>query len=312
LIGDGAGYGNVRAVLVAQHGKTLVERYYESRPDERRTAFSVTKSVVGTLVGIAEEEGLLRLDQTLAELLPGQRAEMAPGVASITLEQLLTMTSGIDDSQVFMATDNPVEYILQRGIDPPLQGSFAYSDAGVHLVAAVLTEVTGQSLLAYARSRLFDPLGIDTRPAETPVVRGGDAPRYRSGAFGWPTDARGVHLGASELRLAATDLLKFGQLYLDGGRWDGAQVVPAMWVEKATTPHVRVDGDIGYGYLWWATFETADHVGYAALGYAGQVIAVLPDNHLVIVAASDMVTVRHPILVDSADLATALMAIVSS
>jgi CubicO group peptidase (beta-lactamase class C family) len=312
LIGAGAGYGNVRAVLVAQHGKTVVERYYESRPDERRTVFSVTKSVVGTLVGIAEAEGLLRLDQTLAELLPQQRVDMAPGVASITLEQLLTMTSGIDDSHVFMSTDNPVEYILERGIDPTLQGSFTYSDAGVHLVAAVLTEVTGQSLLVYARSKLFDPLGIDTRPAETPVVRGDDAPRYRSDAFGWPTDAQGVHLGASTLRLAATDLLKLGQLYLDGGSWDGRQVVPAMWVEKATTPHVRVDQDIGYGYLWWATFETADPVGYAALGYAGQVIAVLPDDHLVIVATSDMVTARHPILVDSADLATVLMAIVSS
>ena len=311
VAGGSEKYGNVRAVLVAQHGKTLVERYYQSQPAERRTVFSVTKSVVATLVGIAEAEGLLRLDQTLAELLPKQRAGMAPGVAAITLEQLLTMTAGFNDSTVFASTENPVEYVLRQGIDPQLQGSFTYSDASAHLVAAVLTEVTGQSLLAYARSRLFDPIGVDTRPAETPVVRGLKAPTYRGKSFAWPTDAQGVHYGASMLRLTANELLKLGQLYLDAGRYADKQVLPATWVENATTPHARANKHTSYGYLWW-TFEVAHQAGYAALGYGGQLIAVLPEDDVVIVATSDMATARHPFLVDSADLATELMAVVGS
>jgi CubicO group peptidase (beta-lactamase class C family) len=230
-------------------------------------------------------------------------------VASITLEQLLTMTAGFNDSAVFASSENPVEYILRQGIHPQLQGSFTYSDASAHLVAAVLTEVTGQPLLTYARSRLFDPLGIDTRPAETPVVRDIEAPTYRSTAFAWPTDAQGVHHGASMLRLTANDLLKLGQLYLDGGRYADKQVLPATWVETATTPHARVNRHTSYGYFWWG-FELAHSAGYAALGYGGQLIAVLPDDDLVMVATSDMATAKHPFLVDSADLATELVAIV--
>nr|CAA9350595.1 MAG: hypothetical protein AVDCRST_MAG46-2569 [uncultured Nocardioidaceae bacterium] len=305
---DGEKYGNVRAVLVVQRGKTLVDNYYESQPTDRRTVFSVTKSVVATLVGIAEHEGLLQLDQTLAQLLPAQRGAMTPDVAAVTLEELLTMTAGFDNSPVFASAPNSVEYILGQGIDTQLRGSFAYSDASAHLVAAILTKATGQTLLDYARRHLFDPLDIDTRPAETPIAD--SPPHYRSNAFAWPTDAQGVHHGWSLLRMTAGDLVKLGQVYLDHGRWDGKQVVPRTWVEKATTPQVRVERHVGYGYLWY-TPRGPHSIGYAALGHAGQVIAILPDERTVIVAISDMATEQHPFPVDSGELALDLARIVA-
>ena len=308
VAGDGEQYGNVRAVLVVQRGKTLVDNYYESQPTDRRTVFSVTKSVVATLVGIAEHEGLLQLDQTLAQLLPAQRASMTPDVAAITLEELLTMTAGFDDSRVFASAPHAVEYILRQGVDAQLRGSFAYSDASAHLVAAILTEATGQSLLTYARRHLFHPLKIDTQPAETPIAD--SPPRYRSNSFAWPTDAQGVHHGWSLLRMTASDLVKLGQLYLDRGRWDGKQVVPVAWVEKATTPQVRVERNVGYGYFWW-TPRGPHSIGCVALGYAGQAIAILPDERTVIVAISDMATRQHPFVVDSGELALELARIVA-
>jgi CubicO group peptidase (beta-lactamase class C family) len=163
---------NIRAVLVSQRGELLAERYYHSDAAEHVEIQSATKSVISTLVGIALTKGdLMSLDQTLGELLPQHRSAMSESSARTTVRQLLTMTAGwTPDYDPEPAKPQLVRRILKAGPDGD-PGTFVYSDIGPHLLSAVLGQATGMSTLAYARRELFDPLGIDSRPAfEGPIA----------------------------------------------------------------------------------------------------------------------------------------------
>jgi CubicO group peptidase (beta-lactamase class C family) len=124
----------------------------------------------------------------------------------------------------------------------------------------VLTQRTGAPLEDLARRELFRPLGIRT--------------------FRWPSDRQGRSLGGTALSLRAPDLLKFGQLYLQRGRWQGRQIVPARWVRESTTTQAVIPGGYAYGYLWWV--NTGPQGGFVAAGAAGQALAVYPRLDLVI------------------------------
>ncbi len=289
----------VRALLISVDGRTVVERYAGSRPDQTHHLHSVTKSVVSTLVGIAIDQGhIAGVDSTLGELLPRSRDVMTPRVAGVTVRDLLTMTSGFADEGDGGASWDPaqqdaVRTILRSGSVQEPGRFWLNSHASTHLLTAVLAEATGGSVLEFARRVLFEPLGIRTRPAYEGVERlpaPGSAParslRFRSAGFAWATDRQGVHVGGALLKLTATDLLRFGQLHLDEGRWNGRQVVPADWVAEAVRPiDVPTNAaDLSYGYLWWLT-ELDGHDAYAASGAFGQAVVVVPDLRLVVVMA---------------------------
>jgi len=288
---------DVRAVIVVAGDRTVVEEYYDSTPEDYRSVFSVTKSVVSTLVGIAVDEGLLDLGQTLAQLLPAYAATMTPDVAGTTLEQLLTMTGPFPDNWFGGAVaavdqvDPPPDWIaydLQTAVRPPGQG-FAYSDPGVDLVAAILAEATGQSVLQYAREKLFSPIGVDTEPAAEPLAVPGNIDAYEAAGFAWPVDPQGIHLGSTLLRLSPRDMAALGSLFLHEGRWNGEQVVSAEWVREATAAQVPARGAApSYGYLWWTGAEADGAAAYLAWGHGGQLIEVVPERQLVVVMASDV------------------------
>jgi CubicO group peptidase (beta-lactamase class C family) len=292
--GDTAGvYEDLRAVLVLVGGRPLVERYYDSSAEATSNVASVTKSVMSILVGIAVDEGVLgSVDQTLSELLPEYAAIMAPDVAGVTLEQVLTMTAGLPEDPRAPATtphyltEDWVAAILSGGLEQPPGEGFAYASAGSHLLSAILVEATGRSVLDYARDKLFNPLGISTDPAAEPLAVEENLPVYEAASFAWPVDPQGVHLGDAFLKISAPDMAKIGQLMLAAGRWDEKQIVPAQWVTESTRAHVSTGGyGIGgddYGYHWWVT--TADgHDAFAAAGFGGQLIEVVPDLDLVVV-----------------------------
>jgi CubicO group peptidase (beta-lactamase class C family) len=287
------GMRNVRAILVSVDGETVVERYYDSSPEETAAIASVTKSIVSTLVGIAIDEGRLSLNQTLEELLPAHADRMSSAVSTITLHELLTMTAGLPEDGAdgpSLSSDDWVTEILDLGTVKPPGAGFAYSSVSSHLLAAILVEATGQSVLAYAQERLFDPLGIDSRPAFQARILPGEPERrqeYEGADFAWPRDPQGIHVGYGFAKLTAPDMLALGTLFLDGGEWDGAQLVPASWVEEATSPLVDATefGGEHYGYQWWVT-EAGDHPAYAAVGFGGQIIEVVPDLDLVVVAST--------------------------
>jgi CubicO group peptidase (beta-lactamase class C family) len=276
-----------------------VQLYRSSTPAQSHDVHSVTKSVMATLVGIALSEGRLHsLDDTLATLLPQHAGDMEPTVSAITLRQLLTMTAGLPpdlpngDPPTSLSGPDWVANILQTGTVTPPGKAFAYSSAGSHLLSAILTHAVGTSALEYARPRLFEPLGIDTRKAFEPSIEDEAAiAAYDKANFAWPKDPTGLQIGFGTLKMAPRDLAKLGQLYLDGGQWNGRQVVPAAWVKESTTAQVGTQGTSfafseNYGYQWWVTKEKG-HDAYAAVGFAGQLIEVVPDLRLVIVTATE-------------------------
>ena len=285
---------DVRAVLVTVGGRPLLERYYDSSAEATGGVFSVTKSVMSILVGIALDEGDLgSVEQTLAELLPEHAATMAPEVAGVTLRQVLTMTAGLrqdtagSNPQPFETADDWIAAIVSGGLVRPPGEDFAYASAGSHLLSAILVEATGRSVLDYAREKLFDPLGIDTEPAAEPLAVIENLPEYEAASFAWPVDPQGLHLGHSYLKINAPDMAKIGQLMLDDGRWDGEQIVSTRWVTESTRAQVATSGvSTGdYGYQWWVT--TANGLdAFAAVGFGGQLIEVVPALDLVVVVST--------------------------
>jgi CubicO group peptidase (beta-lactamase class C family) len=292
--------GQVRAVLVQLDGKPVVEHYVDSAAEDHWDTRSVTKSIVATLVGVAIDEGHIEgVQQSLGELLPSRATEMDAETAAVTLEEVLTHTAGFppegSGEKYFFAEDWVGQILADRNESGPADGSSDYSNAGAHLVSAVLVEATGVPVLEYAREKLFGPLGIPTEPAFEPAVDFNDESaalaqyeEYWEAGFAWPVDPQGLHEGACCVKLRTQDMLAIGQLYLDEGRWGGEQVVPEEWVEQATTSHVDINGAgvTGYGYLWWVT-DVADEPGFMAYGMGGQVILVVPALDLVVAVSTE-------------------------
>jgi CubicO group peptidase (beta-lactamase class C family) len=295
-------YNKVRAVLVFQDGESVLELYHGEDAKGYLNLRSVTKSVMSTLIGIAIDEGFITgVDATLGDLLPAYRDAMSAEVAAIPLDRILTHTAGfaagglkndVGELDFFSAPDWVGAIIADRVARGPGDGSFAYSNAGSHLLAAILVEATGGSVLDFARAKLFDPLGIDSEPAwveidqGTPEEQAAFAEGYLSAGFAWPTDPQGIQEGQSLLKLRPEDLAKLGLLFLNDGVWEGDSIVSASWVNTATATHVDTEvTPNGYGYQWW-TQTDGDGSMFIAVGYGGNLVAVVPDRGLVAVIAS--------------------------
>jgi CubicO group peptidase (beta-lactamase class C family) len=302
-------YPQVRSLLIVRHGYLVYERYWHGLDaSDGHDSFSVTKSITSALVGIARKDRHLRgLEQTVGELLADHLPGNAdPRLRRVTIRQLLTMTAGLAGDDASQGGDNQawtgmlqshnwLRHILSQRLVSKPGTEFAYSSASSHLLSAIVAETTGQSTLAYARTKLFGPLGIRADSALVQPIRTWPPSPALLGAYAqapvaWATDPQGYQVGFSWLKLPARDLAKFGYLYLNGGRWDGTQVVPADYVGASTQsqskPPPSVPAD-GYGYQWWTT-TVASHRSFFAAGFAGQLIQVIPDLDLVVVLTSNI------------------------
>jgi CubicO group peptidase (beta-lactamase class C family) len=297
-------FPQVRSLLVVRHGYLVYERYWHGLDaSDGHNSFSVTKSFTSALVGIAmADQRLQSLNQTVGELLGAHLPPNAdPRLRRVTVQQLLTMTAGLagDDSSgawigMLQSRDWLRHILSQRLVSKP-GTEFAYSSASAHLLSAMVTDATGQSTLDYARAKLFGPFGIATdhalvQPIRTWPPSPAQLQAYEQAPVAWATDPQGYQIGYSWLKLPARDLAKFGYLYLNGGRWDGRQVVPANYVRASTQPQSKPppsDPADGYGYQWWTT-SVASHRSFFAAGFAGQLIQVIPDLDLVVVLTSDI------------------------
>jgi CubicO group peptidase (beta-lactamase class C family) len=263
---------HIQSILVRFRGELVVERYFrDRRPKDRSNLHSVTKSFVASLVGIAASEGKLELSTSIPELLD---VVLEQPKRAITVEHLLTMTSGLDAE-----TPYDIDEIADRGeswIKGPLAAplrvepgsAFVYNNGAVHVLGAVLARATGSSLRRYAADRLFSPLGIED--------------------FRWPGDPEGHPLAYGHLELRPRDAMRLGELYLQRGRFEGRQILDPAFVDDATTPHSTGGPPEGtsYGYLWWIT-QDAGFDSYFAGGYAGQYVTVVPELELVVVTTGD-------------------------
>lgn len=267
-------YPAVTGFVVIRNGVIVSEHYANGYgPEDRIDIRSVTKSVVGTLIGIALERGdLASLDQTIGEVIPDRIPDGAdPATAGITIRSLLTMTSGLDwnyrtDYSRLEASDDPLSLTLSQPVVAEQGSIYVYNSGGSHVLGVMLETVTGRQLEAYADAVLFRPLGIE---------------RGR-----WRETPQGEAIGGYGLFLTPRDMARLGLLYLQEGRWNGEQLLSADYIEDATTYQSDGDGTGGtpYGYQWWVT-DASGYDAFFALGFGGQYIYVVPDLDLIVVAA---------------------------
>ena len=264
----------VDTVLVVRNGYIVFERNASNfASGAKHFLFSTTKSILSILVGIAIDKGYIEnVDQPVLSFFPNRSvANLDERKRSLTLEHLLTMTSGFDccedNNETFNRMAGSWDW-LQFALDLPVirtpGETFEYCNANSHLISCILTEATGVSALAFAQEHLFGPLGIEE------VV--------------WDADPQGKSIGCTGLWMAPRDLAKVGLLLLEGGRWDGQQIVSSSWIEACIQPRaICTDYGYrnGYGYQWWIGTETDGW--FFTSGYQGQHLFVLPEQELVVV-----------------------------
>jgi CubicO group peptidase (beta-lactamase class C family) len=263
----------IHSLLLIRHGHLVLEAsFFPYQAGSPHDIASATKSVTSLLVGIALDKGDLKsVSQPVLPLLPGAEP---PTVESrkkgLTIEHLLTMTSGLDcgfeagekELAAMRRTDDWAAFALALPMRAEPGAQFAYCSCNNHLLSSILSDQTGESALAFARKHLFGPLGISD------VV--------------WPADPRGRTHGWGDLHLVPRDLAKIAYLYLQGGRWNGRQIVSEAWVRRSTTPIVKVRDGVGYGYSWWINTTRQPPV-FEAEGRGGQRAAVVADKDMVVV-----------------------------
>jgi len=269
--------GGIDSVTIIRNGHLVLDAYFA--PFERglkHIIHSVTKSVTSSLIGIAIDRGDIEsVFQPVLDFFPDRViASTDQRKRAITLEHLLTMTAGSEcqDSfrhrwrgllQMRRSTDW-TQHVLDLPMREAPGQNFDYCNGVSFLLSAIIESATGMSAFDYAKQHLFAPLGI------TDVI--------------WPADPQGVSVGYGEMWLKPRDMAKFGQLYLDHGRWDGRQIVSSAWVAESTGPRVDATLFAKYGYQWW--HDAGDY--YAAVGFRGQYIFVVPKHNMVVVFTSDL------------------------
>lgn len=260
---------NLHSLLVIRDGYLVFEWYAGGYgPGSQHELYSVTKSFIGTLTGIALDQGLIEgVEQPIADFLPVEDFPHPDRRKdSLTFEHLLTMQSGLEwvdgmpTYQEMYGQPDWTAYVLGKPMVEAPGTSFNYCSGCSHLISAALSQAVGGDLTAFAREYLFEPLGIED--------------------FTWETDPQGIPNGGWGLQLTSRDMARLGYLYLREGAWNGRQLVSPEWVAAATTAWVEPYEATGYGYQWWVY---PDLGGYAAQGLGGQMVLVLPEQELVVV-----------------------------
>ncbi|MFK7766373.1 MAG: serine hydrolase domain-containing protein [Mariniblastus sp.] len=263
---------NFYALIVIRNRKAIVERYFKgATPDELYHIRSITKNFTSALTGIAIEEKKLKgpdvnVKDYFPELLTGEKE-------SITVRHLLNISSGLewDEATEILSfvenrVANPIANVLSRPVMQTPGEKWNYNSITTHVLGRVVEKVTATSLDKLAETKIFKPLGIEE--------------------YAWEKDPEGFAWGGYGLELKPEDLAKFGQLYLQKGKWEGAQVVPESWVAQSAAMQIE-NGAEGGGYSnqwWYADMEADDEPIYYGLGYGGQGLVIIPHKNMVIVA----------------------------
>lgn len=270
-----AAFDQLHAIQVQVDGEMVLDRVVRGPArDAVRNVKSVSKTLVATLLGAAIDRGeIADTDATIGDLAPRLIPRGAdPRVGGITVGHLASMRAGLERTSggnygEWISSANWVADALGRDLIAAPGGRMLYSTGSTHILGAVLSEVTGESLLAQARSRIGAPLGVDI-PS-------------------WTRDPQGRYLGGNQMGLTLEAMMRFGEAWRRDGVRDGQRMISRDWIDAAWTPVARSPwSGMGYGYGWF--LGRADGTRLAlARGYGGQIIAVLPDRAMTVVIASD-------------------------
>ena len=208
------------SIMIARHGQVIAQGWWNPyRPEYPQMLYSLSKSFTSTAVGLAVAEGKLKVTDKVVSFFPDKLPqEVSPNLAALSVKDLLTMSVGHaeDSTGTLWGKEDWVRQFLSLPIPNPPGTKFLYNSGATYMLSAIVQKLTGQKILDYLRPRLFQPLGIE------------DAT--------WETCPRGINTGGWGLKLRTEALARFAQLYLQKGIvWNGKQIIPAAWVEEATS-----------------------------------------------------------------------------
>lgn len=284
-------YDNIAGIAVLRDGKTVYGHYYNNCSETSRIhVYSVTKSIVSILIGIALDQGYIKsIDQKVLDFFPNyQVKKREKTIQDITLKHLLTMTAPykykIPPYVKYFTSGDGVKFSLDLLGGRGEIGKFRYTPLiGPDILSGILVKATGKSVFDFASENLFSPLGITverniilhTKEEQLAFNKATDI-------SGWVSDETGTNTAGWGLTLSPADMAKIGQLYLDNGMWNEKRIVSAKWTQDSTKEHSRWDKPgLPYGYLWWVNED-----GFAAMGDGGNVIYVNTRKNMVISIAS--------------------------
>lgn len=260
----------LHSFMILRHGRVIAEGWWKPEAADRpHVLASLSKSFNATAVGLAIHEGKLSLDDPVLKFFPADApAEPSENLKAMKVRDLLTMSCGHDTEPKTVGGAPTVRQFLAHPVLHRPGTHFQYNTLGSYTLSAIVTKATGQTTLEYLKPRLFEPLGI-----ENPQ---------------WDSSPEGNSLGGYGLKLCTEDIAKFGQLYLQKGKWDGKQLLPPEWVEQATSKQVPnekeshtkigIDWQQGYGFQFWR----CTHNAFRGDGAGGQLCVVIPDQDMVV------------------------------
>lgn len=287
-------YSNIGGMVVLKNGETLYENYFnECTATSTFHVFSVTKSIISILIGIAIDKGYIKsVDQKVLDFFPDyavKRGEKT--IQNVTLKDMLTMTAPYkyksEPYTEYFASDNWVNSALDLLGGKGKIREFRYAPLiGPDILSGVLVKTTGQSVLDFATEYLFSPLEITVGSNIAFRNKEEQLAWYKEkNVRGWVADRAGVNTAGWGLNLNSADMAKIGQLYLGYGIWNGKQIISSDWINESTKEHSRCNQwKLSYGYLWWI-IDDKEHA-YAAMGDGGNVIYVNTKKKMVISIAS--------------------------
>ena len=283
-------YSNITGIVVLKDGEVQYENYYNGCNSKSRIhVYSVTKSIISILIGIAIDKGYIKsINEKVLNYFPDYKViKREKTIQKITLKDLITMTAPykyiIPPYIKYFTSDDMVKFSLDYLGGIGKIGKFKYTPLiGPDILSGILKNVTGQSVLDFARENLFLPLGINIEGnikfnSKEEQLAFNEA----TNISGWVIDTAGTNTAGWGLTISPMDMAKIGQLYLDGGIYNGKQIVSKEWIEESTKEHSRFKKlNLPYGYLWWVNNDSDK--GFAAIGDGGNIIYVNITKNIVV------------------------------
>jgi CubicO group peptidase (beta-lactamase class C family) len=257
---------SMHSFMLLRHGHVIAEAWWKPEAANKpHVLWSLSKSFTSTAIGFAVAENKLTIDDRVCDFFPDELPENpSEHLKAMRVRDLLTMSTGHDTEPSFRPNGPTKKGFLSHPVTHQPGTHFVYNTPATYMLSAIIQKVTGTTVLEYLRPRLFQPLGI-VNPT-------------------WDESSEGISLGGYGLQLCTEDIAKFGQLYLQQGKWNDKQLLPSEWIELATSKQVSNGSDPdrdwtqGYGFQFWRS----RHGAYRGDGKDGQFCVVIPEQDVVI------------------------------
>jgi len=264
---------DLHSLIILRHGQKIAEGYWSPyNPESPHMLFSLSKSFTSSAIGIAQDEGLLSIDDLVLSFFPDEAPDsVSNNLKAMRIRDLLKMNTGHNQDATGSMRPNSTSWaegFLALTVEHKPGTHFVYNSAATYMLSAIIQKVTGETLLQFLAPRLFEPLEI-SNPT-------------------WDTDSQGINVGGWGLNVRTKDIANLGQLYLQKGNWNDKQLISEEWVDEATSfqtsngSNPESDWEQGYGYQFWQ----CKHDVYRGDGAFGQYCIVIPQHNAVIAITS--------------------------